>query len=209
MNYRLVKQRVELARVQAGIKSDREIARMIGVPPTTLVGYLSGQRDVPAWVLFALSKVLQRSPAWLCGEEELVPVALTEPHEGRKVPISGVIPASRRDASLPSQGPLDFIALPDGVVADEALEVRNGCMSPSISEGDIVFVRKTDLAVPERIYVLEVTDTGERTLKRCKIIKGRVRFVGDNPEYADASYSLGEVRVLAEVVAWLHREKGT
>jgi len=161
--------------------------------------------------MLAIARVLKTTPEWLAGEDDLIPLPLRETpseHEGRKIPVSGIIPASRRDAALPSQGPLDFVTLPEGVVADEALEVRNGCMSPEIKEGDIIFIRKSEVAIPGKIYVLEVLDTGERTLKRCVLHKGRVRFVAGNPEYADAQYSMQEVRVLAEVVAWLHRERG-
>jgi len=32
-------------------------------------------------------------------------------------------------------------------------------------------------------------------------------FVADNPEYSDAVYGVSEVRVLAEVTGWLHRER--
>ena len=108
---------------------------------------------------------------------------------------------------MPSQGPLDFITVPDGIIAEEALQVRNGCMYPTIREGDIVFIRRADVATPGKIYILEVVETGERTMKRCKLVKGRMAFVPDNPEFADAVYSVSEVRVLAEVTGWLHVEK--
>lgn len=205
----LDKTKVRLARQRLGIRSDRQLSQLIGVPATTFFGYLTGRQHAPAWVLFALADVLHVSPQALTRDEHsgLVPVPLSEEPSRRKVPLMGIIPASRRDASLPSQGPLDFVSLPEGIAADEALEVRNGCMSPTLTEGDIVFIRRSDVAVPGKIYVLEVVETGERTLKRCRVVKGRVRFVADNPEYADAEYSLGEVRVLAEVTGWLHRER--
>jgi len=194
---------------QLGYRSQNAVADAAGLTRSSLSRYLRGEVKMPMEAVLAIAKVLQCSPEWLIGVPELVPVQIREGNAsyGVKVPISGLVPASRREASLPSQGPLDFITVPDGIVADEALEVRNGCMSPTIREGDIVFIRKADVATPGKIYILEVLDTGERTMKRCKLLKGRMAFVADNPEYSDAVYCVSEVRVLAEVTGWLHRER--
>ena len=194
---------------QLGYRSRNAVADAAGLTRSSLSRYLRGEVKMPMEAVLAIAKVLQCSPEWLVGEPELVPIGL---REGKapyavKVPIAGVVPAGRREASLPSQGPLDFITVPDGIIAEEALQVRNGCMSPTIREGDIVFIRKADVATPGKIYILEVLETGERTMKRCKLLKGRMAFVADNPEYSDAVYCVSEVRVLAEVTGWLHRER--
>ena len=202
-------QRFRKRLAELGFRSQAEVARSAGIHPVTLTRYLTQEKDIRPSHLRRLATVLQCSPEWLIGEPELVPVQIREgtaPYTV-KVPISGVVPASRREASLPSHGPLDYITVPDGIVADEALEVRNGCMSPTIREGDIVFIRKADVATPGKTYILEVLETGERTMKRCKLLKGRMAFVADNPEYSDAVYCVSEVRVVAEVTGWLHRER--
>jgi SOS-response transcriptional repressor LexA len=194
---------------QLGYRSQNAVADAAGLTRSSLSRYLRGEVKMPMEAVLAIAKVLQCSPEWLIGEPELVPLQIREGNAtyAVKIPISGVVPACRRDASLPSQGPLDYITVPDGIVADEALEVRNGCMSPTIREGDIVFIRKADVATPGKIYILEVLETGERTMKRCKLVKGRMAFVADNPEYSDAVYCVSEVRVLAEVTGWLHRKR--
>jgi len=181
-------QRFRKRLAELGFRSQAEVPRSARVHPVTLSRYLTQEKDIRPSHLHRLATVLQCSPEWLIGEPELVPVQIREGNAsyGVKVPISGVVPASRREASLPSQGPLDFITPPDGIVADEALEVRNGCMARTIGEGDIVFIRKADVATPGRIYILEVLDTGERTMKRCKLVKGRMAFVADNEVKQDA-----------------------
>lgn len=86
---------------------------------------------------------------------------------------------------------------------DFTLDVTGESMSPTISDGDIVFVRKNYDRLDGQIYVLDID--GEMVIKRVYFDTDRITLVSDNPDWEDRTvtgYDLKQTRIEGIVVGW-------
>jgi phage repressor protein C with HTH and peptisase S24 domain len=86
---------------------------------------------------------------------------------------------------------------------DFTLDVTGESMSPTISDGDIVFVRKNYDRLDGQIYVLDID--GETVIKRVYFDTDRITLVSDNPDWEDRTvtgYDLKQTRIEGIVVGW-------
>lgn len=86
---------------------------------------------------------------------------------------------------------------------DFTLDVTGESMSPTISDGDIVFVRKNHDRMDGQIYVLDID--GETVIKRVKFNADKIALVSDNPDWPDRvvlGYELEQTRIEGIVVGW-------
>jgi repressor LexA len=125
--------------------------------------------------------------------------ALCDKIEPITVPIYGSVPA---DAVVDKVGDrIGVLPELEGVV-DYALRVRGHSMSPTLFEGDIVFVSKRFEPRQRDIVVVRNRD-GEVSLKRYIKFREKVSLRPDNPDYDELE--LDEAEVLGIVVASLRR----
>ncbi len=86
---------------------------------------------------------------------------------------------------------------------DFTLDVTGESMSPTISDGNIVFVRKNHDRMDGQVYVLDID--GETVIKRVYFNTDQITLVSDNPGWEDRTvtgYDLKQTRIEGIVVGW-------
>ena len=128
-----------------------------------------------------LAQVLHTTPAFLMGWDDTLPPGAIPYVPGKKIPIIGVIPAG--DPLLATEE-IEGYAFAD--VPDPEnyffLRVRGSSMTPGISSGDLVFVRRQSCADNGQI-VVALVNGDEATLKRFRQQGQSVILMPDNPDF--------------------------
>ncbi len=86
---------------------------------------------------------------------------------------------------------------------DEAITVKGESMHPTISNGDVAFVRFSQDNVDARIYAVQIED--ETVIKRCYFEKNKLTLESDNPDWQDRiieGHKLEQVKIIGLVVGW-------
>jgi SOS-response transcriptional repressor LexA len=129
--------RIREARCAANL-SQRKIAAILGISPTTWQSYEKGTTSPPADMLLRIAAVLQVDPSWLLAEARGELEAM--PYEVHWLPLVGKIPAGPPEqwTQVKQRFPvLKRLATPGRV----CLRVRGDSMHPQICDGDVAIVQ--------------------------------------------------------------------
>lgn len=161
---------------EAAFRTQARLAEELGVDPSLISRWESGERVPDEGIFKALVRILQVNVDWLLsGEGQMwrldVPESKELKHvEGmREVPILGVVPGS--DPFAPGLVPEGSILVPLEITKHPrafALRVMGDSMSPKIEDGDMIFVEPLDGNTPRQGSIV-IALLGEETT--CKVFR--------------------------------------
>ena len=186
-----------------------ELAKLVGCGRSLIAAYEGGYiQSVPFDMIERLSAALGKPVSYFTspsGEEEKeisvirqrveqIYRALYDKIEPITVPLYGNVPASGWEDVVVDNVEDRIGVLPEleGIV-DYALRVRGHSMSPTLLEGDIVYVSKR-FEPKQRDIVVVRNREGEVSLKRYIKFREKVSLRPDNPDYDELD--LSEVEIL-------------
>lgn len=195
-----------------------ELSEKTGLSAGMISSYLSGKFEPKSNAIGKMAKVLNVSPAWLCGFD----VSMELPSYDKQNSILTIPFVSQRVSAGPGQEYLseesleirsiDILAPMLHGTTDrkklEAVEVRGDSMTGAhIYSGDIVIFQRA-LVASEGIYVISFG--GDVLVKRLSFRKDTtsqtVRIISANPDYPTETVEADAVHILGKVVGWIHAE---
>lgn len=192
MYLRTLGQRIEYHRLRIGL-NQKELAEKLHIAKSTMSQYESDNRTPSDEIKLELCELFHITMDELMGRQ-LKP----EPKNGVAVPILGRVAAGI---------PIDAIQEVEGweelpramAVRGEyfALLVNGDSMSPTITNGSIVIIRKQNSVENKEIAVVQINGDEEATIKRVHFQEHGLTLIGDNTlVYPPHYYSNDEVRSL-------------
>lgn len=190
-----VGERIKFRRQQLGLSVD-DIAKKLGKNRATIYRYESDEiENLPTTLLEPLAKVLQVSPAYLMGWENIIP------YKTKKVPMLGEI-AAGEPLFVAEETCEYYIEVDDGLHVDFCLKVKGDSMIDArIQDGDIVFIRRQPIV--ENGEIAAVLIDNEVTLKRFYKNDGGVILKPENSKYQPRYYTekdLKDIKILGKAV---------
>ncbi len=196
--------RIKQRRKELGLSVD-ELAQRLGKNRATIYRYASDEiENLPTTVLEPLSEVLQTSPAFLMGWEDVAPLQLPNifPIETKKIPLLGTIAAGKpifADEHFES-----YVECGSNIHADFCLHVKGDSMiNARIMDGDVVFIKQQPDVCDGEIAAVLID--GETTLKRVYKMPGMVQLQAENPKYKPMVFTrnnCSDFRILGKAVAF-------
>lgn len=179
--------------------SQKQIAIELGVSYPTVSEWESGKKTPTAKNLERLASLLGCSVDYLLGYEDNIE------SKGIRVPVLG-----RVAAGIPIEAIEDIIDYEeiDKTTAKNgeyfALKIKGDSMEPSISDGDVVIVRKQDAIDSGRIAIV-IVNGNDATCKRFVQHQDGISLIPLNPAYPPKFYTRSEVekmpvRVIGRVI---------
>ena len=175
-----VYERIKSLRVQKGLTQE-DVAKALGYNTRSTISRIeSGDIDLPQSKLEAFARYLGVSPIFLLfgAPENKVEIS-------KKIPLVGNIACGK--PILAETNIIDNIVLPNGIQADFALRCHGNSMSPTINDGDIVYIRQQPVVengqIAAVVFTNNITDWAEATLKRVYSKNGILQLVADNKDY--------------------------
>lgn len=189
-----VGERIRQRRNQIGMSVD-ELAQRLGKNRATVYRYESDEiENLPLSVLEPLAKVLNVSPAYLMGWENIVP------YKTKKVPMLGTIAAGV--PMLAEEQCEYYIEVDESLNVDFCLKVKGDSMVDArILNGDTVFIRKQPHVENGEIAAVLIDD--DVTLKRFYRNDGLVMLRPENSKYQPLMYTkkdFKQIRVLGKAI---------
>ena len=137
-----IQERLRKARLDRGIKTLSEAARLLGVPYTTYYGHEQGLRGIKIDEIQHYARVFRVQPAWLAFGPEPTPKA-------RRITLGGQI--SSTQSPIPPTGESQASLVVEVPISSEieqtGFEVTGSQFSPRLSDGDLVIAGAIE--VPE------------------------------------------------------------
>lgn len=199
------------------VKMYKDLASKIEVSPNTIDSW-KGRKTIPMKTLKEIAKKENLSLDWLLTGEGLGSLrAYTFSKTG--VPMNSENPALRKipyyDCFEASAGfgaingdvkDPEYIHLPDRFLkgassSTEAIKCRGDSMSPSINNGDIMFIDREDIEIKDgEVYVVRCSE--ELFVKRLFKLPGKIMARSDNAGagYGEFPVSLSESQILGRVI---------
>lgn len=172
-------ERIKQLRLQKGLTQE-DVSKALGYTTRSTISRIEkGEIELSQPKIEAFARLLGVTPIYLM----LGPVADT-PESFRKVPLIGSIACGKPITA--EENIIDKIALPSGVQADFALRCRGSSMSPTVNDGDIVYIRQQPVVEDGQIAAVvftSCTDWAEATLKRVYQKGDVLQLVADNRDF--------------------------
>lgn len=188
-----------------GLRSQRketqaEVARILGIDRTTYAKYESGTSEPSFEMLQKLARHFSVSVSFLMGADE----NLTAP-KGVKIPVYRAVAAGIPIEAI--EDIVDYEEIEPEMAATGTffgLRIKGQSMEPRICEGDVVIVRKQDVADTGDVAIVMVNGY-DATCKRIKKEAHGLTLIPNNPVYETTYYSAEEVtslpvRIIGKVV---------
>lgn len=206
--------RIKAERESQGLKQ-WELAKMVGVAPSTILRYESGTFKAPKLpVIESIAKCLGVSPMWLLGKcDSKTPRSSIESTnleqygifraDVRKVPMLGKVACGEPIYAPSEQG---SYVLAGDIPADFCLRAQGDSMiGARIHDGDIVFIRQQPEV--ENGEIAAVIVDNEATLKRVYYDKkkGQIILNPENPRHSPLVYvgeQLNNIKILGKAIAF-------
>lgn len=196
-----------------GVKTQKELARLMGVNENTITRILRGYTDVTEDIITKLQTASGCifNHQWLRGEDvpmladmEEMPVVTMEPTKGR--PYYNVDFRLGFDIMTndQTQNPDYMIDFPPYNDVDCWVNAHGDSMAPTISSGDIValkYISDHSYLINGEIYAI-VTTNGLRTIKRIRDNGETFTLIADNQE-------VGEQIIPKQLVTHVYHVRGT
>ena len=181
--------------------SQRELAKLIQLSPSTVAMYELGQRSPDKDTVVKLADLFSCTTDYLLGRDTptLLPESFTL-EEDIPVPILGSAPCG--PSSTVIQEILGYIYI-DKQTAEQgehfALYAKGDSMEPTITPGDIVLIRKQP-AVDNGQVAVVLLDKEEACIKRVFCNEGNCVLQSDNQKYQPKIVKQEEVLILGRVM---------
>lgn len=190
-----VGERIKARRKQLGLSVD-DIAEKLGKNRATIYRYESDEiENLPLNILEPLAKVLNVSPAYLMGWENIVS------YKTKKVPMLGKI-AAGEPIYVAEERCEYYVEVNENAHVDFCLKVQGDSMIEArINNGDIVFIRKQPCV--ENGEIAAVLIDNEVTLKRFYRNNGGVILKPENSKYQPFFYTdkdFKDIRILGKAI---------
>lgn len=189
----------------------RELAKITGIPPSTLQRYASGQTEkIPIDKIEAIAKATKVSAAFLMGWEEVPAetalyekIGISPLPEFKKLPLVGEIACG--EPILAEQNIEEYINCPENVDATFCLRCKGDSMiGARIQDGDIVYIHQQPTI--ENGEIAAVLIDNEATLKRIYRQADKVILQPENPAYPPLVFvreEINQIRILGKAVCFL------
>ena len=179
--------------------SQAEVAKKLGITQQAYANYERGARQADYETLSKLSAIFDVSIDYLLGQ-----TADNKP-SGTWIPVLGKV-----QAGIPVEAVQDVIDYEDISQISKngseyfALQVKGASMEPKFSEGDVVIVKKQDIAEDGDI-VIAMVNGDEATIKKLKKRADGIVLLPLNPQFDMMYYTADDieklpVRILGKVV---------
>lgn len=205
--------RVRLLREQKGMTQE-ELATKLGYKSKSSVTHIEKGRDIPRSMVVTLAKILDTTPAFLMGWEELSADPLSElmqkygnikPVKLKRFPMLGEIACGK--PVFADEDREHYIMADMDISADFCLTAKGDSMiNARIYEGDIVFIKEMPIVENGDIAAVIIDD--EATLKRVYYYPddNMLQLVAENPKYKPLVYQgeeLNHIRILGKAVYFM------
>ena len=205
--------RVRLLREQKGMTQE-ELATKLGYKSKSSVTHIEKGRDIPRSMVVTLAKILDTTPAFLMGWEELSADPLSElmqkydnikPVKLKRFPMLGEIACGK--PVFADEDREHYIMADMDIHADFCLTAKGDSMiNARIYEGAIVFIKEMPIVDNGDIAAVIIDD--EATLKRVYYYPddNMLQLVAENPKYKPLVYQgeeLNHIRILGKAVYFM------
>lgn len=192
----------------------KELSNKTNIPKSSISQYMSGYAKPKDERLYLMSQALNVDPTWLLGydvemennetKEEAINCNNIYKLDKIKLPFLGKVACG--EPIFADEDRESYIMVGTDIGADFCLQCQGDSMiNARIHDGDIVFVKKTDIVENGEIAVVIIDD--ETTLKRFFYYREQnlVILKPENPKYQDiilTGEQLNQVRVIGRAVAF-------
>ncbi|MBR5310749.1 MAG: helix-turn-helix domain-containing protein [Oscillospiraceae bacterium] len=175
-----------------------ELAKKLGLAPSTIGMYERGEREPDFATLERISSFFCVNMNYLMGKEDSV-------SHGKKIPVLGKVAAGIPITAV--ENILDYEEISTEMAASGeyvALQIKGQSMEPRMFEGDIVIVRVQDTVEQGEIAVVMVNGE-EATVKKVQFLKDGIMLRPFNTSFDPIFYSCADmenlpVRIFGKVV---------
>lgn len=193
-----------------------DLALKLGYADKSMIAKIeSGKVDLAQSKIVAFADVLETTPAYLMGWEDIKPIypdnlMPLSKKPTKKVPLVGTIACGT--PILAEQNVSEYIDMDNDIHADFALRCKGDSMiNARIFDGDIVYIKITNQVENGEIAAVLIEDiVSEATLKRFYKDDEKIRLCAENPTYKDMVFyheEINAVHVLGKAVAFLSAVK--
>lgn len=195
---------IKQERIKQGF-SQEDLAKAIGSTKQAIYKYEMGiVTNIPTEKIEKIALFLGVTPTYLLGwqSEEISPSGIY-PINTKKLPLLGNVACG--EPIFADESKETYVSAESGMDADFCLIAKGDSMiNARIFDGDLLFVKKTDMVDNGNIAVILIDD--EATVKRFYYDReeNTVTLIPENPIYRPMRYSgadLDRIRVLGRVVA--------
>ena len=168
-----------------------ELAKKLGVAPSTVGMYERGQREPDFETLEKIANCFSVNMNTLLGKEKDLSVSV-----GIKIPVLGKVAAGIPITAV--ENILDYEEISPEMASSGdyvALKIQGSSMEPRMYEGDVVIVRVQSSVEHGEVAVVMV-DGSEATVKKVQFQSSGILLQPFNPSYEPIFYSKEEVEKL-------------
>ena len=175
-----------------------ELAKKLGLAPSTIGMYERGEREPDFATLERISSFFCVGINFLLGKEEVRSA-------GKKIPVLGKVAAGTPITAVENILDYEEISSEMAMTGEYvALQIKGQSMEPRMYEGDVVIVRVQDTVEQGEVAVVMV-DGGEATVKKVQFLKDGIMLRPFNTSFDPIFYSCAEmenlpVRIFGKVV---------
>lgn len=171
-----------------------ELAKKLGVAPSTVGMYERGQREPDFETLEKIANYFSVNMNTLLGKENETDIVSTS--HGIKIPVLGKVAAGIPITAV--ENILDYEEISSEMASSGeyvALKIQGSSMEPRMFEGDVVIVRVQSSVEHGEVAVVMV-DGGEATVKKVQFQSSGILLQPFNPSYEPIFYSNEEIEKL-------------
>ena len=171
-----------------------ELAKKLGVAPSTVGMYERGQREPDFETLEKIANCFSVNMNTLLGKENETDIASGS--LGIKIPVLGKVAAGIPITAV--ENILDYEEISSEMASSGeyvALKIQGSSMEPRMFEGDVVIVRVQSSVEHGEVAVVMV-DGGEATVKKVQFLSNGILLQPFNPSYEPIFYSNEEIEKL-------------
>lgn len=171
-----------------------ELAKKLGVAPSTVGMYERGQREPDFETLEKIANYFSVNMNTLLGKENETDIASGS--LGIKIPVLGKVAAGIPITAV--ENILDYEEISSEMASSGeyvALKIQGSSMEPRMFEGDVVIVRVQSSVEHGEVAVVMV-DGGEATVKKVQFQSSGILLQPFNPSYEPIFYSNEEIEKL-------------
>ena len=179
--------------------SQRELARVTGIPQSAIQRYASGDTaKIPITRLEILAKALGTNAAYLLGWNK----SSNKYRRGSVLPVLGTVAAGNGEYA--EESVLGYETVDEKYISDEYyyLQVAGESMSPEIKDGDFVLVHRQE-EVESGTLGIVIVDGEDGVVKKVVYGDGSITLVSFNPYFPPRVFEGEEaqrVRVVGRVI---------
>ena len=171
-----------------------ELAKKLGVAPSTVGMYERGQREPDFETLEKIANYFSVNMNTLLGKENETDIASGS--LGIKIPVLGKVAAGIPITAV--ENILDYEEISSEMASSGeyvALKIQGSSMEPRMFEGDVVIVRVQSSVEHGEVAVVMV-DGSEATVKKVQFLSNGILLQPFNPSYEPIFYSNEEIEKL-------------